>query len=82
RQTVTTMAFWQESVGQILLANGFPLLDNAGQVSHARMEQTLMPLFEDFDQRRKTEQARLADVQDEAELIALENKIKNKHRKD
>jgi hypothetical protein len=34
----------------------------------------------DYDQRRKAEEARAADEQDDAELKALEKKIK--HRKD
>ena len=80
RQTITSMAFWRENVGQIITANGFPLLAGAGSVSHARMEQQIAPLFMDYDQRRKAEEAQAADAQDEAELKVLENKIK--HRKD
>ena len=74
------MAFWQESVGQIVASNGFPLLKGAGIISHARMEQEVGTRFLDFDQRRKADEAQAADAQDEAELKALENKIK--HRKD
>ena len=80
RQTITSMAFWRENAGEIITANGFPLLAGAGLVSHARMEQQIAPLFMDYDQRRKAEEARAADEQDDAELKALENKIK--HRKD
>jgi hypothetical protein len=43
------------------------------------MEQQITPLFLDYDQRRKAVEAQAADEQDEAELQALENKIK--HRK-
>ncbi len=78
RQTITSMGFWRENVGQIIVANGFPLLSGAGTVSHARMEQKLEPLYLDFDQRRKAQEARAADAQDEAELKALENTIKNR----
>ncbi|CAH2031284.1 virulence RhuM family protein [Trichlorobacter ammonificans] len=80
RQTITSMAFWRENVGQIITANGFPLLAGAGSVSHARMEQQITPLFLDYDQRRKIEEAQAADEQDEAELKVLENRIK--HRKE
>jgi hypothetical protein len=79
RQTITSMAFWRESVGQIIAANGFPLLAGAGSVSHVCMEQQIAPLFLDYDQRRKAEAARAADDQDEAELKALESRVK--HRK-
>jgi len=78
RQTVTPMAFWQENVGQIITANGFPLLSGAGSVSHARMEQQVGTLFLDYDQRRKTLEAQAADAQDEVELKALESKIKHR----
>ena len=78
RQTITSMGFWRENVGQIIVSNGFPLLSGAGTVSHARMEQKLEPLYLDFDQRRKADEARVADAQDEAELKVLESAIKNR----
>lgn len=78
RQTITSMSFWRENVGQIVVSNGFPLLSGAGSVSHARMEQKLDPLYLNFDQRRKAEEARAADAQDEADLKALENTLKNR----
>ncbi len=42
------------------------------------MAQKLEPLYLDFDQRRKTDEALAADVQDEADLKALEDTIKNR----
>jgi hypothetical protein len=81
RQTLTPMAFWQDNVGQIITANGFPLLTSAGSISHARMEQQVGTLFEDYDQRRKALEAKSADREDEAELSALEDKIKHRSRK-
>ncbi len=78
RQTITSMGFWRENVGQIIVSNGFPLLSGPGTVSHARMEQKLEPLYRDFDQRRKAEEARAADAQDEADLKALESTLKNR----
>jgi hypothetical protein len=78
RQTITSMDFWRENVGQIIAANGFPLLAGAGSVSHARMEQQIAPLFLDYDQRRKAQEAQAADEQDEAELKALESRIKDR----
>ena len=78
RQAITSMNFWRENVGKIVVSNGFPLLSGAGSVSHARMEQKLEPLYLDFDQRRKAEDARAADAQDEVDLKALESTIKNR----
>lgn len=79
RQAITRMAYWQENVGQIITSNGFPLLKGTGSISHARMEAEVGTRFMNFDQRRKADEAQAADAQDEAELNALENKIK--HRK-
>ncbi len=81
RQTVTPMTFWQENVGQIISANGFPLLSGAGSVSHARMEEKVGTLFANYDQSRKTLEAQAADAQDEAELKALEIRIKRRKDK-
>ncbi|MCF8150984.1 MAG: virulence RhuM family protein [Sulfuritalea sp.] len=78
RQTITSMEFWRENVGQIIAANGFPLLAGAGSVSHVRMEQQIAPLFLNYDQRRKAQEAQAADEQDEAELKALESRIKDR----
>jgi hypothetical protein len=72
------MAFWQQNVEQIISSNGFTVLTHAGKVSHARMEQKIEPLFMDFDQRRKAEEAQAADMQDDAELKALEFSLKRR----
>jgi len=75
------MAFWQQNVEQIISSNGFTVLTHVGKVSHAQMEQQIEPLFLDFDQRRKQQEAVEADSQDDAELKALENSLKNRTKK-
>jgi hypothetical protein len=75
------MAFWQQNVEQIISSNGFAVLNHAGKISHAHMEQQIEPLFMDFDQRRKQQEAVEADSQDDAELKALENSLKNRTKK-
>lgn len=72
------MAFWQQNVEQIVSFNGFTVLTHAGTVSHVSMEQKIAPLFMDFDQRRKQQEATQADSQDETELKVLENSLKNR----
>jgi hypothetical protein len=74
------MVFWQQNVEQIISSNGFTVLTHAGKVSHARMEQQVEPLFMDFDQRRKAEEAQAADMQDDAELKALEISLKRRSK--
>ena len=72
------MSFWRQNVDQIISSNGFPVLTHAGGVSHAQMETSTQALYVAFDQRRRQHQATEADQQDEAELKALENSLKNR----
>ncbi|WP_439535847.1 virulence RhuM family protein [Methyloversatilis sp.] len=78
RREEIRMSFWRQNVDQIIAGNGFPVLTHAGKVSHAQMERTTSALYDDYDQRRKQDEARQADEQDEAELQALENTLKNR----
>lgn len=50
-------------------------------VSHAQMESITHALYLDYEQRRKQQEAAQADQQDEAELKALENTLKNRPKK-
>jgi hypothetical protein len=77
----TRMAFWKQNVDQIITSNGFPLLTHAGAISHAQMEARTGELYLQFDQDRKRQEAMAADQQDEAELTALETKIKRRPKK-
>ena len=72
----TRMAFWKESVDQIITSNGFALLSNAGSVSREQMKRRTNALYLDYDKRRKQQDALEADQQDEAELKAIEAQIK------
>lgn len=72
----TRMAFWKQNVDQIITSNGFPLLTHAGIISHERMEARIGELYLKFDQDRKRQEAIQADQQDEADLTALETKLK------
>jgi len=77
----TRMAFWKQNVDQIITSNGFPLLTHAGSISHEQMETRTSELYLEFDQGRKKREALQADQQDEAELTALEAKIKRRPKK-
>ena len=74
----TRMAYWKQNVDQIITSNGFPLLTGAGSISHGQMEIRTQALYLDYDQRRNQQEASQADVQDEAELSALENALKRR----
>ena len=77
----TRMAFWKQSVDQIITSNGFPLLTHAGTISHEQMEARTGELYLKFDQDRKRQEAIAADQQDEAALTALETRIKRRPKK-
>lgn len=74
------MRFWRDNVGQIIASNGFPLLANAGSVSHEQMEAQTGERWLAFDEQRKQQEARAADAADEAELAALEKRIKGRNQ--
>ena len=79
------MGFWRQNVDHIISSNGFPLLgltgNPAGSMSHAQVESTTNALYLDYDQRRRKQEALEADRHDEADLKALENKIKRRPKK-
>ena len=77
----TRMAFWKGNVDQIITSNGFTLLAHAGSISHEQMETQTSTLYLDYDQRRKTQEAQTADQEDEADLKAIEAKIKRRPKK-
>lgn len=61
------------------LSNGLPLLEHAGSISDWRMENSISTvLLRAYDQDRKQQEALNSDRQDEAELSALEDKIKRR----
>ena len=74
----TRMAFWKQNVDQIIISNGFPLLSTAGSISHQQMEARTAELYQQFDQKRRKQEALQADQQDEADLQALEAKLKRR----
>ena len=77
----TRMGFWKQNVDQIISSNGFPLLTHAGAISHEQMEAKTSALYQDYEQQRKAEEAKEADAGDEAELKAIESKIKRRPKK-
>jgi hypothetical protein len=76
----TRMAFWRENVDQIISSNGFPLLTHAGSISNEQMEERTGDLYIKFNQDRKKREAIEADQQDEADLKALETKLKRRKK--
>ena len=77
-QQETRISYWKDNCTQIITSNGFPLLQNAGSISHQQMEENTSDLYLDFDQQRKTSEAHQTDREDELELQEIEKKIKRR----
>jgi hypothetical protein len=70
-----TMKFWHENVDKILAFNEKLLLTGKGKISNAAMEEKVREIYQLFDKKRKTYEAKQADIEDLAELKRLEKKI-------
>jgi hypothetical protein len=79
RQNIS-MAFWRENVDKILQLNDRPLLTHKGSVGNAQMEKMIEQVYEQFDAKRKAEEARRADAEDLEEIKKLEQDIKNRKK--
>lgn len=77
QQKDLTLEFWRNNVDRLLAFNDQPILQGAGSVSRENMEKVAHQRYEAFDQKRRTEEARLADEEDLKELEQLEEKVKH-----
>ena len=73
-----TLDYWRSSVDRMLAANDQPLLDGTGSVSHEDMKTIATERYEDFDAKRRQQEAITADAED---LKAIENLEKDLKRK-
>lgn len=65
--------FWRENVDRILQFNDKNILQNAGSISNAQMEENVRSIYSQFDLKRKQFEAEQADLED---LKELEEKLK------
>ena len=75
-----TLPYWRDNVDKLLAFNEKPLLAGTGRISHAQMEKQVSAVYEQFDARRKTEQASAADAQDLETLNDVAKTIVQKKR--
>ena len=73
------MAYWKDNVDKILIANEQPLLIGKGNVSKEQMETFANAIYEDFNARRKAQDAIDADAEDMQELFELEQENQSKY---
>ncbi len=71
-----TIKFWKENVDKIIQLNDKNLLEGAGKVSNAEMEERVRSIYEKFDDKRKKENLYNADHDDFEELRLLEQQFK------
>jgi len=76
-----TMDFWRQNVDNILVSNGLNLLNTKGSIGNKQMEVLVEKIYDEFEARRKQEEALLADEQDLEELKELEQKLKRRKNK-
>jgi hypothetical protein len=67
RKDLTTQ-YWRGNVDKLLTFNDKPILSTVGRVSHAQMEKKISEIYEQFDARRKQQQALEADAEDLQDL--------------
>jgi hypothetical protein len=78
QQKVLTLDFWRSSVDRMLASNDQPLLDGPGSISHEDMKIIAAKRYEDFDAKRRKQEALEADAED---LKAIEDLEKDLQRK-
>ncbi|MDP2007975.1 MAG: virulence RhuM family protein [Rubrivivax sp.] len=75
-----TLDYWRQNVDRLLQFNDRPLLQGPGQVSHEAMKQVVHTRYEEFDARRRRDEALAADAEDLQALEAVEKRAKAKRK--
>ncbi|WP_322518012.1 virulence RhuM family protein [Rhodopseudomonas palustris] len=72
----TTMAEWMAQTDRFVAFNERGVLQGAGRVSHASMEQVVAERFETFDKRRRAAETDAAEAEAISELTELEQQAR------
>lgn len=75
-----TLDDWRKYVDSFMEFNEQPQLNNAGNISRVQMEQIANQRYEQFDQQRKTAEARATDVEELVELEKLQARLQKKKK--
>lgn len=78
QQQDLTLAFWQDNVDKMLAFNDQAILEGAGSVSQQYMQQSVLPRYDQFDLKRRQQDAVEADEADLKALEGLAKKLKDK----
>jgi len=69
-----TMNFWRENVDKILEFQDKKVLKNAGSISNSEMEELVLKIYTEFDNRRKFYEAQIEDQIEINELLSKTKK--------
>lgn len=75
-----TLDDWRKYVDSFMEFNEQPRLNNAGNISRVQMEQIANQRYEQFDQQRKTAEARAIDAAELVELEKLQVRLQKKKK--
>jgi len=78
QQKDLTLDFWLQHVDGMLSFNGQRVLKDAGSVSHGEMLKIAEKRYDEFDAKRRTDEAIEADAADLKEIEQLEKQIKKR----
>jgi len=78
QQKDLTLDFWRCSVDRMLASNDQPMLDGPGSVSHEAMKTIANERYDDFDAKRRQQEALSADADDLKAIEDLEKDLKRK----
>lgn len=70
-----TLDFWRKNVDALLTFQDKHLLHDRGRISKARADEYAGRIYEEFDARRRQQEAAEADAEDLAELGELEKQL-------
>lgn len=78
RKMDLTLSFWQATVDGMLQSNFYEVLSGSGSISHDEAVEVSNERYEAFDERRREEEARLADEADMEELRKIEEEARKR----
>ncbi|WP_114418400.1 RhuM family protein [Marinospirillum perlucidum] len=74
------LAVWRKYVDSFMEFNEQPLLNNAGRISRAQMEQVVYQRYSEFDQQRKLSEAEAEDKNELVELEKLQARLQERRK--
>lgn len=74
-----TLDYWRQNVDDLLAFNDRPVLQGPGSVSREEMKRIAHERYDDFDERRRLDEAQAADADDLRQIEDLERRLKDEN---